>query len=172
MVSTRKHISNEEKANAAQGSRRPLSNYNYDEAVLKVQEWNEALKCRSCPIVKPPLYNLFVAPSRPSKHPNRGVARSRPPSPSPPDRFKPSIPTSLSAVSSSSTSVPSAWKMGSVPKQNVMNLVEKIQPSFALRTPEEQTDNWDDDFLDLEGISFTKLQGNIIYIALVLGHED
>jgi hypothetical protein len=25
-----------------------LSNYNYDEAVLKVQEWNEALKCQSC----------------------------------------------------------------------------------------------------------------------------
>jgi serine/threonine protein kinase len=24
---------------------RPLSNYNFDEAVLKVQEWNEALKC-------------------------------------------------------------------------------------------------------------------------------
>lgn len=27
--------------------KRPLSNYNYDEAVLKVQEWNEALKCKS-----------------------------------------------------------------------------------------------------------------------------
>ena len=25
--------------------RRPVSNYNYDEAVLKVQEWNEALRC-------------------------------------------------------------------------------------------------------------------------------
>jgi serine/threonine protein kinase len=27
--------------------KRPTSNYNYDEAVLKVQEWNEALKCDS-----------------------------------------------------------------------------------------------------------------------------
>jgi serine/threonine protein kinase len=27
------------------GSSRPLSNYNFDEAVLKVQEWNEALRC-------------------------------------------------------------------------------------------------------------------------------
>jgi serine/threonine protein kinase len=27
------------------GGKRPTSNYNYDEAVLKVQEWNEALKC-------------------------------------------------------------------------------------------------------------------------------
>lgn len=26
--------------------KRPSSNYNYDEAVLKVQEWNEALKCK------------------------------------------------------------------------------------------------------------------------------
>lgn len=38
-----------EKAAAGQdGGRRPLSNYNYDEAVLKVQEWNEALKCTCC----------------------------------------------------------------------------------------------------------------------------
>lgn len=26
--------------------KRPVSNYNYDQAVLKVQEWNEALKCK------------------------------------------------------------------------------------------------------------------------------
>lgn len=26
-------------------TKRPLSNYNYDEAVMKVQEWNEALRC-------------------------------------------------------------------------------------------------------------------------------
>lgn len=39
-----------------------------------------------------------------------------------------------------------------------MNLVDKIQPiSFVLQLPEEQTDNWDDDFE--EEISFTKLQG-------------
>lgn len=34
-----------EKGAGGDPSRRPLSNYNYDEAVLKVQEWNEALKC-------------------------------------------------------------------------------------------------------------------------------
>jgi hypothetical protein len=55
---------------------------------------------------------------------------------------------------------PSARKAGTA--SNVMpvgiNLVEKIQPlSFVLQPPEEQTDNWDDDFED--GISFTKLQG-------------
>jgi hypothetical protein len=44
-------------------------------------------------------------------------------------------------------------------KRSVINLAEKIQPlSYAvLQHPEEQTDNWDDDFED--GISFTKLQG-------------
>lgn len=34
-----------EKGAGGEPGRRPLSNYNYDEAVLKVQEWNEALKC-------------------------------------------------------------------------------------------------------------------------------
>ncbi|KIY69316.1 Pkinase-domain-containing protein [Cylindrobasidium torrendii FP15055 ss-10] len=140
MVSTRKQIDNKSKAtpNGEGPARRPLSNYNYDEAVLKVQEWNEALK----------------SPSRPSKHPNRGQQRSRQPSPSPPDRKSAaSIPTSTSAGSATAGG---AWKMGSAPKANVMNLVEKIQPSFVLQPPEEQTDNWDDDFE--EGISFTKLQ--------------
>lgn len=51
MVSARKQMTDGksrgggEKAAGADGERRPLSNYNYDEAVLKVQEWNEALKC-------------------------------------------------------------------------------------------------------------------------------
>ncbi|KAK7023029.1 cytokinesis protein sepH [Favolaschia claudopus] len=109
--------------------RRPLSNYNYDEAVLKVQEWNEALK----------------SPSRPSKHPTR-AANGRPPSPV----------REITASPSSSSS--NAWKAAAViPKQP--HLVEKMQIpplSFSLQPPEEQTDNWDDDFE--EGISLTKLQ--------------
>lgn len=45
-----------------------------------------------------------------------------------------------------------------------LNLAEKkIQP-LTLVTPEEQTDNWDDDFE--EGISFTKLQGSFSYSFL------
>ncbi|KAG5646503.1 hypothetical protein DXG03_003268 [Asterophora parasitica] len=111
MISTRKQMTdgkkpsgdNAEKTSTGQdGAKRPLSNYNYDEAVLKVQEWNEALKCFHQPV---------------------------------------------------------GWKAGSAPnvKSLGMNLVEKIQPiSFVLQPPEEQTDNWDDDFE--EGISFTKLQ--------------
>jgi serine/threonine protein kinase len=55
MVATRRQMTDgpktsgdkvgEKAANGEERARRPLSNYNYDEAVLKVQEWNEALKC-------------------------------------------------------------------------------------------------------------------------------
>lgn len=41
-----------EKGAGGDPSRRPLSNYNYDEAVLKVQEWNEALKCKCIHLLK------------------------------------------------------------------------------------------------------------------------
>ncbi|KAJ7037780.1 hypothetical protein C8F04DRAFT_1393450 [Mycena alexandri] len=112
-----------------QQSRRPLSNYNYDEAVLKVQEWNEALK----------------SPSRPSKHPVR-TSNGRPPSPV----------QQLSASPSASTS--GAWRAASgvAPKPNLVDKIQIPPLSFSLQPPEEQTDNWDDDFE--EGISLTKLQ--------------
>lgn len=55
MISARKQMSDGKKSVAdnagekpiagQENTKRPLSNYNYDEAVLKVQEWNEALKC-------------------------------------------------------------------------------------------------------------------------------
>ena len=54
MVAARKQLG-QESVVAKKGSeglqendttKRPLSNYNYDEAVLKVQEWNEALRCQ------------------------------------------------------------------------------------------------------------------------------
>ncbi len=50
MVGARKQVANQQGNKVPEGlasgpERRPLSNYNYDEAVLKVQEWNEALKC-------------------------------------------------------------------------------------------------------------------------------
>ncbi|KAF8957280.1 hypothetical protein BDZ97DRAFT_1924766 [Flammula alnicola] len=120
------------------GGQKRHSNYNYDEAVLKVQEWNEALK----------------SPSKPSKHP------SRTPRPSSPTQHRSSeIPqsTSLPSVGSGPSSGPSGWKSGPAPSGKAgINLVEKIQPlAFVLQPPEEQTDNWDDDFE--EGISFTKL---------------
>lgn len=45
------------------------------------------------------------------------------------------------------------------------SLAEKIQIpplSFSLQPPEEQTDNWDDDFE--EGISLTKLHGPLFFL--------
>lgn len=36
---------NEKPVAEQNGGQKRHSNYNYDEAVLKVQEWNEALKC-------------------------------------------------------------------------------------------------------------------------------
>lgn len=46
MVSARKQLASQHAELGPEGpNRRPMSNYNFDEAVLKVQEWNEALKC-------------------------------------------------------------------------------------------------------------------------------
>lgn len=113
------------------GNKRPLSNYNYDEAVLKVQEWNEALN----------------SPSRPSKQPNR--FNPRPQSPIRPSELS-------SSLAASGFRHPPGWKSSSTSSKPVgLNLVDKIQP-LALQAPEEQTDNWDDDFE--EGIPSTKLQ--------------
>ncbi|KAG8897651.1 hypothetical protein FRB99_008009, partial [Tulasnella sp. 403] len=99
----------------------------YDDAVQQVQEWNEALK----------------SPAR-SKPPVRNTPRFEMRDP----RF------------SSPTPVPvdGQWKLNAVPAASlgVPMLTDKIMQPAVLRQPEEQTDNWDDDFL--EGISFTKLQ--------------
>ncbi|KAF8895111.1 hypothetical protein BD779DRAFT_1497502 [Infundibulicybe gibba] len=143
MVATRKQIADgksssnaKEKSSGAEGTERPLSKF--DEALLKVQEWNEALK----------------SPSRPSKHPTK--AQPRPSSPTP--MMIPSTSMS-SSIGTHPPPGPLVWKNGSAPnvKAAGFNLVEKIQPlAFVLQPPEEQTDNWDDDFE--EGISFTKLQ--------------
>lgn len=46
MLGVKKQLAMEEGQNQPNASR-PASGYNFDEALLKVQEWNEALKCRS-----------------------------------------------------------------------------------------------------------------------------
>jgi hypothetical protein len=113
------------------------------------------------------------APSRPSKHP---AARGRlsdahslhSPLQSPTDPSGASIfhATTTSGMLHPSTS---AFKVGSSSAPHVtkpssssagpLALIEKIREplAFVLQPPEEQDDNWDDDFE--EGISFTKLQG-------------
>ena len=119
----------------------------------------------------------LIAPSKPSKHPSRNA---RPNSPTQhhqharsSDLLQPPASSShLPTVSAMPAPPTSGWNLnlkvpGAGPgphNLNVnmmktgMNLVEKIQPLSFLQPPEEQTDNWDDDFE--EGISFTKLQGS------------
>lgn len=134
---------------AGAADRRPLSNYNFDEAVLKVQEWNEALK----------------SPARPSKHPNRN--RNKVPAhPDSPTRSSfdagGPLPLSFMPLSTSASSVASSnssRKLSAASlKQPAIDLVQKIQPlAFVLRAEEEEEDdNWDNDFEG--GISFRKLQ--------------
>lgn len=48
MLSAKKQMADGKRKNGEMEGSRPLSNYNFDEAVLKVQEWNEALRCKSC----------------------------------------------------------------------------------------------------------------------------
>ena len=47
MVQVKKQLGEPAPGPSAPGqTSRPASSYNYDDAVLKVQEWNEALKCK------------------------------------------------------------------------------------------------------------------------------
>ncbi|KAG8969493.1 hypothetical protein FRC03_002354, partial [Tulasnella sp. 419] len=105
---------------------RPMSNY--DEAVQQVQEWNEALKSPSRPRVEKPV-------GRQARFEMRDPRLSSP------------TPTPVSDA-----------KAGHVPPMSLglplMSDKVREQP-IILRQPEEQTDNWDDDFED--GISFSKI---------------
>lgn len=47
MLSAKKQMADGKRTSGEVQGSRPLSNYNFDEAVLKVQEWNEALRCES-----------------------------------------------------------------------------------------------------------------------------
>ncbi|KAG1822659.1 uncharacterized protein BJ212DRAFT_1444950 [Suillus subaureus] len=132
--------------------KRPTSNYNYDEAVLKVQEWNEALK----------------SPTRPTKKTSRNsVSEGQPPSPTRGGRDKPAVSLLQHSVlglqaSTSGNSVLKGSNTAPGKPSAPVALVEKIREplAFVLQPPEEQTDNWDDDFED--GPSFTKLQASTL----------
>lgn len=102
MVSTRRQIAKgaSEPPSGERAARRPLSNYNYDEAVLKVQEWNEALKCTflpfeffcvvvsilsSLPLQRPPEYPSTLAAGKRAlldhrRPPDRELTSPLPPS--------------------------------------------------------------------------------------------
>ncbi|KAG6335620.1 hypothetical protein ID866_3477 [Astraeus odoratus] len=127
---------------------KPPTNYNFDEAVLKVQEWNEALK----------------SPTRPTKHANRPQVDAPPASPTRAARDKLGVSLLQHSVLGlqQAVAVPTGLKSQSSVTSKptpAIGLIEKIREPvpFVLQPPEEQTDNWDDDFED--GPSFTKLQG-------------
>ncbi|KAF8489636.1 kinase-like protein [Russula emetica] len=144
MLSAKKQMADGKRAKGEVEGSRPLSNYNFDEAVLKVQEWNEALR----------------SPSRPSKHGGRDpldIARQLegPASPVKPRFNEASSSAALSSSLSLFPALSAARKV--VPPAAAKNAAPLALPLPAvLRQPEEQTDNWDDDFE--EGISFSKLQ--------------
>ena len=101
------------------------------------------------------------APSRPSKHGGRDhldVSRQeQPASPSKTRSGDVSLASSLNVfpVSTTGRKVP--------PPATAKNAAPLALPLPAvLRQPEEQTDNWDDDFE--EGISFSKLQGSFAVV--------
>ncbi|KIK98973.1 hypothetical protein PAXRUDRAFT_30797 [Paxillus rubicundulus Ve08.2h10] len=134
---------------SSNAQKRPPSNYNYDEAVLKVQEWNEALK----------------SPSRPLKHNGRaGGADGPPPSPTRQIHNKSGVSLLQHSVLGFQQSISTPMTLKPPPPaapgkpSAPVGLVEKIRDplAFVLQPPEEQTDNWDDDFED--GPSFSKLQ--------------
>jgi serine/threonine protein kinase len=117
----------------------PRANYNFDEAVQRVQQWNEALKSPSKP--------TFPKPTR-----------VRSPSPTPKDQ-NPVVTWKLSSPPTRSRSS-SAGMASGLPF--IPNLIPLANPVPQLARPaivpeaEEPTDNWDDDFE--EDITLTKLQ--------------
>jgi len=157
MASARKQLQGEKNVKSSNGpTARPLSNY--DEAVLRVQEWNEALKCeyeitysaRSIVSIYP------IAPSRPSKIQSQPRRVTDPRTPSPTPRPHDVIPASTS----------SPWKLGALAVPMSLSAAAPVISNTSaiplirdavFQQPEEQDDNWDDDFE--EGISFTKIQG-------------
>lgn len=154
---------------------RPRSNYNYDDAVKQVEEWNEALKCKRGYLLRDLCAQPLPAPSKGNRNPQRrptSIVDSGPPSPSPIPRSASSggltASTSSGSAGSAGTilaSSSSAWRLnlpvaaaptsalGGVPR-----LVEK--PAVLVMAAEEQDDNWDDDFE--EGISLNKLHGAVL----------
>ncbi|KAG8846902.1 hypothetical protein FRB96_001747 [Tulasnella sp. 330] len=126
MISTRRQLGTEKRA----VGERPRPSSHYDDAVQQVQEWNEALK----------------SPSRSVATGARQTPRIEMRDP----RFSSPTPAAADASRRMSAVPPVPLGMG------VPLLSEKMMQPAVLQQPEEQTDNWDDDFE--EGIPYSKLQ--------------
>jgi len=150
MVATRKQLgTGEQKTTEA----RPASNYGYDDAINRVLEWNEALKSPRSPSKQ--LQSPVVAAGRVSRPTLRPftVARSGTPMaiPSESPVLVPSL--SLSTSSLAAVAAPAVARTSGV----VALAPTRLQQTVV--APEEDTDNWDDDFDMSEGdrINVTKL---------------
>ncbi|KAG8817392.1 hypothetical protein FRC17_011250 [Serendipita sp. 399] len=146
MISAKKQMNNQIKPTSTElpnnGTKsHPASNYNFDDAVQKVQQWNEALK----------------SPTKPAQ-----PKRVRSPSPTPAPRMgeiNAALTWKLASPPARSRSA-SAGMASGLPY--IPNLLPLANPAPAMARPmvvpeiEEATDNWDADFE--EDITLTKLQ--------------
>lgn len=145
MVSAKKQLAMQRKP----ATGRPLSNYDYAETIQRVQAWNEALKCASA--VNGSLLRrltLSIAPPRSTTSKNRIPPRADSPTPSPP-----TPPLLVRKLNPPALTKPTQNNMAAVSLKSVAPV-----PIPPLRSPEEETDNWDDDFE--EDILLTKLHGS------------
>jgi hypothetical protein len=149
MVSAKKQLEVQRKP----ATGRPLSNYNYAETIQRVQAWNEALKCSSVRLIVLTLRMLTrsIAPPRSTTTKNRIPPRVATPTPSSPS--SPSSPLLARRLNSPALAKPTQTTTTAVSLKSVAPV-----PIAPLRSPEEQTDNWDDDFE--EDIPLMRLHGS------------
>ncbi|KAH7097083.1 hypothetical protein BKA62DRAFT_818558 [Auriculariales sp. MPI-PUGE-AT-0066] len=154
MAGTRKQLGAGERTAASSSSsssstERPASNYGYDDAISRVLEWNEALRSPRSPSRRGAASATPGRVSRPHLTPFSVGATG---SPMPTLVDPPSIVPSLSVGTLASPTPASSRVPGVVALAPV-----RLQP--AVVAPEEDTDNWDDDFDigESDGLNVTKL---------------
>lgn len=86
MVQARKQLEAQQGTPSATDGRRPRSNYNFDDAVLKVQEWNEALRC-TCHYI--PQRTFVILSKHPRGPPGNLSEVAQDPSTGPPHHIPP-----------------------------------------------------------------------------------
>ena len=114
---------------------------NFDEALQKVQEWNEALKCLYSTIVLILTLTTPTAPSRPLKH------KDQHPQSEQRDRriVSPTLPSSKSGTGNNNVLLSLAHSLP-IPLSTQLVPSDKVANGTLIQQPEEDNDNWDDDF--------------------------
>ena len=159
-------------------SKRQKNPEKVDTVIAEVQQWNQALNC----MLYPSSINCFIdsslAPSKVLNHRNNASNQEGMRSPLQPLDFGPAVKQLSTTAQLPTTSRPPSLAGNMLRNDAVVN--KRIPPAttplghiretmplpFILQQPEEQDDNWDDDFE--EGISFTKLQGTNYPLGLLM----